>query len=115
MFCEGSSAQIGIRDLTKALRKAKKSTPIHLTSNVNRHVLFGSSNTETVPRSPIPTSQSSTETQQQSGYLPPKFPWWSNGQLNVPDFKRPPFGDFAGFTQYQSNDTTNQVFCRQVP
>ena len=113
-FGEGSSAQIGIRDLTKALRKAKKSTPIHLTSNVNHHLLFASSNTETVPRSSIPTSQSSTETLQQSGYLPPKFPWWSNGQLNVPDFKRPPFGDFAGFTQYQSNDTTNQVFCRQV-
>ena len=111
-FCDGSSAQIGIRGMTKALAKAKKSAPRHFTSNVN--LLFASSNTETVPPSSIPTSKSSTETLQQSGYLPPKFPWWSNGQLNVPDFKNPPFGEFAGFTQYQSNDTTNQVFCRQV-
>ena len=113
-FGEGSSSQIGIRDLTKALKKAKKSTPRHVTTNPNDHLLFKYSNTETVPPSPLHSSNSTTETLQRSGYLPPKFPWWSNGQLNVPDFKKPPFGEFAGFTQYQSNDTANQLFCRQV-
>ena len=97
--------KIGIRDITKALGKAKKSIPRHST-NDELNEEFGFSTTQ--PTSPLPSSRSNTENLQQSEYIPPPFPWWSNGQLNAPDFKKPPFGEFIGFPQKQSND------CREV-
>ena len=85
MISHSGQQRIGIREMTKALAKAKKATPTHFTNNGN-------------------------DVQFRFTPAAVNFPALSFKSLKnsiVIDFKNPPFGDFVGFAQQlftQDND-----------